>query len=185
MSDSDPPSPPDESTRRIPPSANDRDGRKRLGVVPEIVRRVVELGVEKARESPDSFKQLVGDLKLPKEIAHYLLQQIDETKSGVFRVVAKEMRDFLEHTNLAGEMQKILTTVQFEITTTIRFKPNDGRESPGNNKDDDEETEASLDSEKGESANEPSDENRQSSVPKPEVKTAVRVRRDERRRRST
>ena len=49
-----------------------------------------------------------------------------ETKNGLFRVVAKEVRDFLEHTNLAGEMQKMLTTVQFEISTTIRFKPNDG-----------------------------------------------------------
>jgi hypothetical protein len=35
------------------------------------------------------------------------------------------MRDFLEHTNMAGEMQKLLTTVQFEINTTIRFRPNE------------------------------------------------------------
>ena len=34
--------------------------------------------------------------------------------------------------NLAGEMQKMLTTVQFEISTTIRFKPNDG--APGDDK---------------------------------------------------
>ena len=68
----------------------------------------------------------VGGMKLPREAANYLLAQVEETKNGLFRVVAKEVRDFLEHTNLAGEMQKMLTTVQFEISTTIRFKPNDG-----------------------------------------------------------
>jgi hypothetical protein len=103
--------------------------RRRLeGVIPELVKRAVELGVEKASEAPDAVKQMVGDLKLPKEIAGYLFSQVDETKNGIFRIVAKEIRDFLEHTNLSGEMQKLLTTVQFEVNTTIRFRPNDGKE---------------------------------------------------------
>ena len=103
--------------------------RARLeSVIPEILKRAVEIGVEKARESPSNVKQFIQDLKVPKEVAHYLFQQIDDTKNGLFRVVAKEMRDFLEHTNFAGEVQKLLTTVQFEVNTTIRFTPNDGRE---------------------------------------------------------
>jgi hypothetical protein len=101
--------------------------RRRLdSVIPELIKRAVELGVEKAAEAPDNLKVLVGGLKLPREVANYLLAQVEETKNGLFRVVAKEVRDFLEHTNLSGEMQKMLTTVQFEISTTIRFKPNDG-----------------------------------------------------------
>jgi hypothetical protein len=101
--------------------------RRRLdSVIPELIKRAVELGVEKAAEAPDNIKELVGGLKLPREVAGYLLAQVDETKNGLFRVVGKEVREFLEHTNLAGEMQKMLTTVQFEISTTIRFKPNDG-----------------------------------------------------------
>ena len=108
----------------------DRDSdppRRRLeGVIPELIKRAVEIGVEKATEAPDTVKQFVHDLKIPKEIAGYILSQVEETKNGLFRVVAKEMRDFLEHTNLGSEMQKMLTTVQFEINTTIRFKPNDG-----------------------------------------------------------
>src|SRR5687767_6718938 len=127
MSDSDPPpesAPPESVPPASPPPGRGQDRastapppdkrRRRLeGVIPEIVRRAVELGVEKTLEAPDNVKQFVGDMKLPKEIAHYVFQQIDETKNGLFRVVAKEMRDFLEHTNFAGEMQKLLTTVQF------------------------------------------------------------------------
>jgi hypothetical protein len=103
------------------------DRRRRLdSVIPELIKRAVEIGVEKAAEAPDNLKEFVGGMKLPREAANYLLAQVEETKNGLFRVVAKEVRDFLEHTNLAGEMQKMLTTVQFEISTTIRFKPNEG-----------------------------------------------------------
>lgn len=173
-----------------PPGGGGNEGRERFrrrleGVIPEIVRRAVELGVEKARESPDSLKQMVSDLKLPKDVAHYLLQQIDETKNGLFRVVAKEMRDFLEHTNIAGELQKLLTTVQFEVNTTIRFTPNDGRSKrssdPPTTGKDAEETGGPSSS--GESADAASSSGASSGgvhLPRPELRTAVSVRRDDR-----
>ena len=189
MSDEEAPPPVTES---VPPeSPHERSGkdsrRRRLeGVIPEIVRRAVELGVEKAQEAPDNLKSFVGDLKLPKEIAHYLLQQIDETKNGLFRVVAKEIRDFLEHTNFAGEVQKLLTTVQFEVNTTIRFTPNDGRpKSSSKDKDKDKDLdEGDEDDEDEGSAHAQEDgEPGPTPLPKPEVKTAVHVRRDDRERR--
>jgi len=106
---------------------SDNERRRRLeNVIPELIKRALELGVEKAVEAPDNLKEFVGGLKIPREVAHYLLSQVEETKNGLFRVVAKEVRDFLEHANLGAEMQKMLTTVQFEINTTIRFKPNEG-----------------------------------------------------------
>ena len=102
--------------------------RKRLeGVIPELLKRAIEIGVEKAQDAPESLKHFVGELKLPKEIVSYLFVQVDETKNGIYRIVSKEIRDFLEHTNIAGEMKKMLTTVQFEIYTTVRFSPNDVR----------------------------------------------------------
>lgn len=134
---------------------SDNERRRRLdSVIPELIKRAVEIGVGKAAEAPDNLKELVGGMKLPREAAHYLLSQVEETKNGLFRVVAKEIRDFLEHTNISSEMQKMLTTVKFEINTTIRFKPNDG-------------TGSDPDSQK---------------LPKPEVKSEVQVRRDERHR---
>lgn len=168
------------------PSGKDSRRRRLEGVIPEIVRRAVELGVEKAQEAPDNLKQFVGDMKVPKDIAHYLLTQVDETKNGLFRVVAKEMRDFLEHTNFAGEVQKLLTTVQFEVNTTIRFTPNDGKRSaspstrPKEGPSSPEEETEPAEAEGGE----PGDATRRPTpLPKPEVKTAVHVRRDDDRKR--
>src|SRR5580700_7241275 len=135
---------------------SDDDRRRRLeSVIPEIIKRAVEIGVEKASEAPDNLKEFVGGLKLPRKVAGYLFAQVEETKNGLFRVVATEIRDFLEQTNLGAEMQKMLTTVQFEINTTIRFKPNEGTTEPA----------------EGEAAK----------IPKPEVKANVTVKRPDER----
>ena len=97
----------------------------------------------------------MSDLRLPKEVAAYLLTQVEDTKNGALRVVAKETREFLEHTNLAHELQKMLTTLQFEINTTIRFRPADHKPGDENEEDEGETTQ----------------------LPKPEVKMDVFARR--------
>jgi hypothetical protein len=200
MSDEDPP---DDFASEPPPagssgqreSAKDRVRARLESVIPEILKRAVEIGVEKARESPSDVKQFIHDLKVPKELAHYLFQQIDDTKNGLFRVVAKEIRDFLEHTNFAGEVQKLLTTVQFEVNTTIRFTPNDGREPRKNDPKDGKDGDEGAPSQGGENKppssegdaegrdreREPSSrrDSQRSSLPRPEVKTSVNVRRDD------
>jgi len=116
---------------QLPPESpgDEREARRLKGVIPELLKRAVEIGVEKAVEAPETVRHLVSDLRLPKEVATYLLSQVEDTKNGALRVVAKETRDFLEHTNLASELQKMLTTLQFEINTTIRFRPAEPKSS--------------------------------------------------------
>jgi hypothetical protein len=87
----------------------------------------MESGIEKLSEAPENARQLVGELKLPRDILSLMLTQIDETKTGLYRVVARETRDFLEHTNFAEEFARVLTTLSFEIKTEVRFIPNDSR----------------------------------------------------------
>ncbi len=156
MSDTDPPEPPSGG-----PAPGGPSRRKRLeAVLPELLKRAIEIGVDRAQDAPESLKHFVGEMKLPKEIVSYILQQVDETKNGLFRVVANEIRDFLEHANISSEMKKILTTVQFEINTTVRFSPNDAPAPAAT---------------EGEATEMPR--------PKPEVKTQVHVKREEPRRR--
>jgi hypothetical protein len=98
-------------------------------VMPEILKRVVERAVEtgasRLAEGPENLRNFLQDMKLPKEVLHYLYQQIDDTKNGLYRVVAKEIRDVLEQTHFADEITKVLTKLSFEIKTEIRFIPND------------------------------------------------------------
>jgi hypothetical protein len=146
----------DPRDSQLPPEDRDARRRGRLeSVIPELIKRAVEIGVEKAHEAPESLKHLINDLRLPKEVAGYLLSQVEDTKNGALRVVAKETRDFLEHTNLAHEIKKMLTTLQFEVNTTIRFRPNEPKQE-------------------GDAASEEGD-----ALPKPEVKVDMFTRRNE------
>src|SRR5262249_11818218 len=108
--------------------------RKRLfeRAVPEIVKRVLERAIEsgatRLADTPENLRHLVQELKLPKEVLHYLYGQGDETKNGRYRVAAKETRDVLAQTHFADELTKVLTKLSFEIKTEIRFIPNDAAE---------------------------------------------------------
>lgn len=97
--------------------------------IPEVLKRVVERAVmrsvERITEAPENIRDLIDDVKIPKEAAHFVYEQVDDTKKGVYRVVAKEIRDVLEHMNFADEIAEVLTKLQFEVNTTIRFVPND------------------------------------------------------------
>jgi hypothetical protein len=160
---------------------SDDHRRRRLeSVIPEIIKRAVEIGVVKASEAPDNLKEFVGGIKLPREVASYVFSQVEETKNGLFRVVAKEIRDFLEHSNLGAEMQKMLTTVQFEVNTTIRFKPNEGPANGSEATGDDDGQGDLAGAGEGDEGQPP-----RAPMPKPEVKANVRVKRYGERRRRT
>jgi hypothetical protein len=121
MSDAD-----DESSR----DDVDVEHRKLERLVPEIIKRVLEAGFEKLSEGPENMRRVMGELRLPKEAIATVMSQLDDTKSGLYRVVAKEVRDFLEQTNFADELTRALTTLSFEIRTEVRFIPNDAKGPP-------------------------------------------------------
>jgi hypothetical protein len=106
------------------PDDADLDRGRLDRIVPEIVKRILEAGIEKISEGPENVRKVVGELKLPKEALHAVLSQLDEGKSGLYRVVAREVRDFLERTNFADELTRALTALSFEIRTEVRFVPN-------------------------------------------------------------
>ncbi len=109
------------------PRGEDPARRRRLEkLLRETIRRGIEAGIGTLSRTDDALRDLVGDnVKLPKEIVGYVFSQVDETKNALVRVVAREVRDFLEATDIAAELQKALTTLSFEIKTEIRFIPND------------------------------------------------------------
>jgi hypothetical protein len=113
-----------------PPPDREEPEREEKGferAVREVVRKVIEAGYERLTEGPENVRHLVSELKLPKETLGALFGSLDETKNGLYRVVAREVRDFLEHSNLAEDIVRALTAVSFEIKTEVRFIPNDAR----------------------------------------------------------
>ncbi len=126
----------DEERQSIPPfeepedeSPERRERRRRIErLLRDAVRGAVEKGLEAGLETISktdrAIRGVVGG-ELPRELAGYVFQQVDETKNTLVRVVAKEVRDFLEATDLADVLQRALTSLSFEVRMQVRFVPND------------------------------------------------------------
>ena len=105
----------------------EREEKRLERALREIVRKVIEVGYERLSEGPENVRHLMSELKLPKETLGALFGTLDDTKNGLYRVVAREVRDFLEHSNLAEDIVRGLTALSFEIKTEVRFIPNEAR----------------------------------------------------------
>lgn len=143
------------------PERGEGDRKRRFeGAISNAIKRAVEKAVEsgmgRLAEGPEKIGHLVGELKLPKEVLSYLYTQIDDTKTGLYRVMAKEIRDVLEHTELADVLTKVLTKLSFEIRTEIRFVPNEAATKPP-------------------TEGEPAETPQQQGLPKPQVTASVSV----------
>src|SRR5579883_745644 len=109
-----------------PEEAGEGRARSRLDqLVPDLVRRTVYAGLGALFTTEEGIRKLAGDFQLPKDVANFLITQAANSKDELFRIIAKELRGFLESANLSGELQKLLTSLSFEIKTEIRFIPND------------------------------------------------------------
>jgi len=114
------------------PTSRDRDEREREKgrierLIPELVKRLVENGVERLADSPETVRQWANELRLPKELLNAILAHIEDAKSEIFSVVVREVREFLERANLADEISRVLTGVTLEVKTQVRFVPNEAR----------------------------------------------------------
>ncbi|HET6610983.1 MAG TPA: hypothetical protein VFG83_03305 [Kofleriaceae bacterium] len=100
--------------------------RQRLeAFIPELVRRTVTAGIGAVGTTEDSIRRIAKEMTLPKEMAGYLVHTAGATKDELLRIIAREVREFLQNMNLTEELAKILTTLSFEVKTEIRFIPND------------------------------------------------------------
>jgi hypothetical protein len=112
----------EQHANEVPPQEKQRG---RMDFIPDIVRRTFYAGLGAVFTTEEGIRKIASDLKLPKDVANYLIQQAAASKDELFRVVGKELRGFLESVNISGELQKLLTSLSFEIKTEIRFIPND------------------------------------------------------------
>jgi hypothetical protein len=116
--------PPVEKEPEGPPEEQRGKGRLEQ-LIPDIVRRTFYAGLGAVFTTEEGIRKIASEFHLPKDVANYLIQTAASSKDEIFRIFAKEVRAFLQSANLSEEIQKVLTSLSFEIRTEIRFIPND------------------------------------------------------------
>ncbi|MBW2733888.1 MAG: hypothetical protein JRH20_15985 [Deltaproteobacteria bacterium] len=109
---------------------DERFRQKFEGFVPDLLKRTFYAGVGAIFTSEESLRRIANEFSLPKDVASYLVTQAQGTKDELFRIVATEVRGFLESLNLSDELQRLLTSLSFEIKTEVRFIPNAQKVKP-------------------------------------------------------
>src|SRR5262245_60918460 len=96
----------------------DRDEtlRGKLGeFVPDMVKKAIVAGLGVLFTTEEGIRRMATDFSLPKEVVTFLIAQANTTKSELFKVVGREIHEFLSHVNLHEELAKLLTSLSFEI----------------------------------------------------------------------
>ena len=105
---------------------DERSLRKRLeAFVPDLVKKTFYAGLGAVFTTEEGIRKIASEFSLPKDVVNYLVSSAGSTKDELFRIVGRELRQFLESLNISQEVAKLLTTLSFEIKTEIRFIPND------------------------------------------------------------
>jgi hypothetical protein len=113
-----------------PSDDKERAWRRLERALPELIRRAVELGYDKLSDGPENVKNFVSELRLPKEVLQVIVSQVEETKNGITRAVAREVRDFLDRSDVTEAFSRALTKLSLEVRTEVRFVPRVGDTKP-------------------------------------------------------
>jgi hypothetical protein len=113
-----PPDPLDDDYEQV-----GREGR--AGFVPEFVRKMAVAGLGAIFMTEEGIRNLAGQLKLPKEVLGFILSQAERTKDEVGRVLADELRRFLQSEKLREEFVKLMSGMALDVRAQIRLVPAD------------------------------------------------------------
>ena len=107
------------------------DEKLRETLVAEVVRKAIHVGNEVVDSTEEQVRKLLNDVPVPKEVGDRVSHKLDEFKGEMFRIVKQEVHEFLEKVDVGAELQRVLTSLSFEIVTEIRFIPNEKGGQPG------------------------------------------------------
>lgn len=93
------------------------------GLLPDLVNKAVNSGLRSVFATHEGVVKVAESV--PKEVVRYIADQVDGMRADIFRIIASELREFLDRINLGKELQRALTALALQVTMEIRFLPSD------------------------------------------------------------
>src|SRR4026208_2156982 len=85
------------------------------------LRKIITTGVGAALMTEGGIRSAISEMKLKE----YLSRQASKGKEELTKVVASELKRFLEHVDLHEEIQQALTGMKLEIHATVTLAAKD------------------------------------------------------------
>ncbi len=117
-----------DETKNEQPTSGEAAARERG--IPELVKRAILSGIGAVFMTEEGIRAYLGEMKLPKEAAQFVIGQVARTKEEMLRVITDEIRSFLDNTQLDDVLRQVLTNISLEISTKVRFVDESGNYQP-------------------------------------------------------
>jgi hypothetical protein len=99
-----------------------KEKRGRLDMVPEALKKALAAGVGAVFLTEEGIRNMVSEMKLPKEALSYVLAQTDRTRRDLFEAVSKEVKKYLRSKELEKLLSQMLEHFTIEVKAEIKFK---------------------------------------------------------------
>jgi hypothetical protein len=99
------------------------EGEGKGSTLSEIAKKVFLTGLGAVFMTEESIRNMLGEMKLPKEAMNYVLDQAKKQKDDLISVVAVEVSKFFSKIKVHEEIQKTLTALQIHIDARLSFSP--------------------------------------------------------------
>ncbi|HEY8269892.1 MAG TPA: hypothetical protein VIG33_03325 [Pseudobdellovibrionaceae bacterium] len=94
------------------------DGKSLLS---DALKKVFTVGISAAFLTEESIRSYLGEMKLPKDVLHVLLQSASKSKDEITQRMSKEVVAMIQKIDLVKEFSKFTETHKFKITAEVEI----------------------------------------------------------------
>lgn len=94
-------------------------------MVPDALKKALAAGVGAVFMTEEGIRNMVSEMKLPKEALSYLLSTTDRTRRELFDTVSKEVKKYLRSKEPEKLLSQLLQHFTIEVKAEIKFKTTD------------------------------------------------------------
>lgn len=95
------------------------------GVLQESLKRVLLGGASALLTTEEGIRALIAERRLPKEALASLLAHTDSTRKDLSRLWGRELRQAIGRMDVARELRRALSGLQFEVQAKVRIVGDD------------------------------------------------------------
>lgn len=110
---------------QLDPDPNGPDDEPRgeggKGILGDSLRKALVTGLSAVFMTEEGIRGALADMRLPKDAIGYLVQQTNNSRREVTRIVSEELKSFLSGADITGAIRKALTGMRLEVKAEIRF----------------------------------------------------------------